>query len=167
VSNAATAQGTANTAVSNAATAQGTANTALAASLPAGSIYDFAGTTCPAGSLVMAISASNISRSTYSALFAAIGTTWGAGDGSTTFGMPWMAANYSSVQASGNVGTSTLGVLQSHSHNIQVYVSAGGFPSLQAAVVSSSTPTLFASNTAGSGTSNLAAGVRLLKCIKY
>lgn len=29
-----------------------------------------------------------VSRTTYSALFAAIGTTWGAGDGSTTFNVP-------------------------------------------------------------------------------
>ena len=29
-----------------------------------------------------------ISRTTYSALFAAIGTTWGSGDGSTTFNLP-------------------------------------------------------------------------------
>ena len=31
---------------------------------------------------------SAISRTTYSALFAAIGTTWGVGDGSTTFNIP-------------------------------------------------------------------------------
>lgn len=29
-----------------------------------------------------------VSRSTYAALFAAIGTTWGSGDGSTTFNIP-------------------------------------------------------------------------------
>lgn len=32
--------------------------------------------------------ASTVSRTTYAALFAAIGTTFGAGDGSTTFGLP-------------------------------------------------------------------------------
>lgn len=31
---------------------------------------------------------SNVSRSTYSALFAVVGTVYGAGDGSTTFGLP-------------------------------------------------------------------------------
>lgn len=31
---------------------------------------------------------SNVSRSTYSALFAVVGTTWGSGDGSSTFTLP-------------------------------------------------------------------------------
>ena len=31
---------------------------------------------------------SNVSRSTYAALFAVVGTTYGSGDGSTTFGLP-------------------------------------------------------------------------------
>ena len=31
---------------------------------------------------------SNVSRTTYSALFAVVGTTYGSGDGSTTFGLP-------------------------------------------------------------------------------
>ncbi|MDE1907422.1 MAG: tail fiber protein [Rhodospirillales bacterium] len=53
---------------------------------PAGSIMDFAGTTLPAGWLECDGSA--VSRTTYAALFAALGTTWGAGDGSTTFNLP-------------------------------------------------------------------------------
>lgn len=36
----------------------------------------------------VACDGSAVSRLTYSALFAAIGTTWGAGDGSTTFNLP-------------------------------------------------------------------------------
>jgi microcystin-dependent protein len=36
---------------------------------------------------------SNVSRSTYSALFAVVGTTYGAGDGSTTFGLPDLQNN--------------------------------------------------------------------------
>ena len=35
----------------------------------------------------------NVSRSTYSALFAVIGTTYGAGDGSSTFGLPDLQNN--------------------------------------------------------------------------
>jgi|TARA_R100000479_G_scaffold175274_2_gene125898 microcystin-dependent protein len=35
----------------------------------------------------------NVSRSTYSALFAVIGTTYGAGDGSSTFGLPDLQDN--------------------------------------------------------------------------
>ena len=36
----------------------------------------------------MICNGSAISRTTYSALFEAIGTTWGTGDGSTTFALP-------------------------------------------------------------------------------
>lgn len=53
---------------------------------PAGSVVPFAGTTAPAGWLLCHGQA--ISRETYSSLFAAIGTTYGAGDGSTTFNLP-------------------------------------------------------------------------------
>lgn len=54
--------------------------------MPAGVIVPFAGTTVPAGYLLCDGSA--VSRTTYAALFAAIGTTYGAGDGNTTFNLP-------------------------------------------------------------------------------
>lgn len=47
----------------------------------------------------------NVSRSTYSALFALIGTTHGAGDGNTTFGLP----NFQNRMAIGKSGTYGLG----------------------------------------------------------
>lgn len=53
---------------------------------PAGSVMPFAGTVEPAGWVFAAGQA--ISRTTFAALFAAIGTTYGAGDGSTTFNVP-------------------------------------------------------------------------------
>ena len=52
----------------------------------AGEIKALAGATIPAGWLVCDGSA--INRIDFSALFAAIGATWGAGDGSTTFNIP-------------------------------------------------------------------------------
>lgn len=55
-------------------------------SLPAGTVIAHAGTSLPSGFL--ACNGSNVSRTTYAALFSAIGTTWGAGDGSTTFTLP-------------------------------------------------------------------------------
>ena len=54
--------------------------------MPVGSIIPYAGTTIPAGYLLCDGSA--ISRTTYSALFASIGTTYGAGDGNSTFNLP-------------------------------------------------------------------------------
>ena len=54
--------------------------------VPIGTILDFAAATAPTGYLVCDGSA--VSRTDYAALFAVIGTTWGAGDGSTTFNVP-------------------------------------------------------------------------------
>lgn len=52
----------------------------------AGQIAYFARSTPPTGWL--RANAAHVSRSTYANLFAAIGTTYGAGDGSTTFALP-------------------------------------------------------------------------------
>lgn len=54
--------------------------------IPSGSVTEFAGSSVPSGWLFCDGSA--VSRSTYSGLFTAIGTTYGAGDGSTTFNLP-------------------------------------------------------------------------------
>ena len=53
---------------------------------PAGAVIFSASSTLPAGYLKA--NGAAISRTTYSALFAAIGTTYGMGDGSTTFKLP-------------------------------------------------------------------------------
>lgn len=55
-------------------------------SLSAGTIIPYGGSSAPSGFLLCYGQA--ISRSTYAALFAVIGTTYGAGDGSTTFNVP-------------------------------------------------------------------------------
>lgn len=54
--------------------------------VPVGMVVEFAGTSAPNGWLLCFGQA--ISRTTYSALFTALGTTYGAGDGSTTFNNP-------------------------------------------------------------------------------
>lgn len=54
--------------------------------LPPGAIAQFAGSVAPTGWLVCDGSA--VSRVTYADLFAAIGTTYGPGDGSSTFNLP-------------------------------------------------------------------------------
>ena len=55
-------------------------------SVPTGTILPFAGTVIPAGYLPC--NGANVSRTDYANLFAAIGTKWGEGDGSTTFTLP-------------------------------------------------------------------------------
>lgn len=56
------------------------------AGMPAGAIAAYAGANAPDGWLLC--DGSNVSRKSYPLLFAAIGTAYGAGDGSTTFGLP-------------------------------------------------------------------------------
>lgn len=54
--------------------------------VPTGSVIPFAGTSAPTGWLLSFGQA--VSRTTYADLFAVIGTTYGTGDGSTTFNLP-------------------------------------------------------------------------------
>ena len=54
--------------------------------MPAGSVIPYAGASAPTGFLLCDGSA--VSRTTYAALFAVVGTTYGAGDGSSTFTLP-------------------------------------------------------------------------------
>ena len=58
----------------------------LSGMVPSGAVLYFAGQTAPAGWLKA--NGAAVSRTAYAALFAAIGTTYGAGDGSTTFNLP-------------------------------------------------------------------------------
>ena len=61
-------------------------NVVSSALIPVGVINPYAGSTAPTGWLLC--SNQPVSRTTYSALFAVIGTTYGSGDGSTTFNVP-------------------------------------------------------------------------------
>jgi len=54
--------------------------------VPAGGIMPYAGATAPSGWLLCG--GQEVSRTTYSTLFSTIGTTFGAGDGSSTFNVP-------------------------------------------------------------------------------
>jgi microcystin-dependent protein len=59
-----------------------------AVSAPAGTVNTYAGSTAPTGWLLTFGQA--ISRTTYADLYAIVGTTYGVGDGSTTFNLPDM-----------------------------------------------------------------------------
>jgi microcystin-dependent protein len=63
-----------------------TVNDAITTAVSAGFTAPYAGSTAPAGWLKA--NGAAISRTAYAALFAAIGTVHGAGDGSTTFNIP-------------------------------------------------------------------------------
>ena len=72
--------------------------------VPPGTIIHYAGRTVPSGWLIC--NGANVSRTDYAALFAAIGTIYGAGNGSTTFGLPNMGGRFlEGTTYTGSVGT--------------------------------------------------------------
>ena len=138
--------------------------TAAPAGAPVGSCLVHFGPSPPTNYLTCPTTQTNLNRTTYATLFTAIGTTWGVGDSSTTFGMPWFAADYAMLQASSNVGSASTGTIKAHTHDIPTYESetgSGGLtpggPTLTTTVATSST----------GGSANLAAGSRVLICVKY
>jgi hypothetical protein len=82
----------------------------------AGHLIMHTGASAPAGYLQCPTAPTNISRATYAALFAAIGTTWGAGDGVTTFGMPYFFPGGAPVHGITGIGSTTPGSVISHTH---------------------------------------------------
>ena len=76
-------------------------SSSLSTIAPTGVVQAFAGRTTPQGWLLCDGSA--VSRTTYAALFAVIGTTYGAGDGSTTFNLPNLVDKF--VEGSATAGT--------------------------------------------------------------
>lgn len=64
----------------------------LPPSVPSGVIVPFAGTNVPEGWLIC--NGAAVSRTTYAKLFAAIGTKYGSGDGSSTFNLPQIDGRY-------------------------------------------------------------------------
>ena len=75
----------------------------LANGVPVGSVFNLATTTVPTGFLEC--NGAAISRSTYAALFATISTTWGTGDGSSTFNLPDLRGQF--VRGGANTKTGT------------------------------------------------------------
>jgi hypothetical protein len=98
--------------------------------MPPAGITAFGGATAPVGWILCDGRA--VSRTTYARLFAAVGTTWGGGDGTTTFNVPdfrgmflrgsgvnatRLKANGSSYNG-GGIGSYSGDQLQGHKHSI-------------------------------------------------
>lgn len=111
----------------------GTAVTATAAELnvlsggiaqpPTAAIHMYGGTSAPTGWLLC--NGAAVSRSTYADLFAVVGTTYGAGDGSSTFNLPDLRDRFAvgsgttySAGATGGAATHTLteAEMPAHTH---------------------------------------------------
>jgi len=100
-------------------TTSGTLNVTDAALNPPGIIMAYGGTTAPnTGWLIC--NGGAYSRTTYAALFAVIGTSYGAGDGSTTFNVPDLRGRFP-VGADGGAeftANGTSGGNKTHSHTL-------------------------------------------------
>lgn len=89
--------------------------------VPAGAVAHFAMNTAPTGWLKA--NGAAVSRTTYATLFAAIGTAYGAGDGSTTFNLPDLRGEFirgwddgRGVDTGRGFGTLQLDAMQGHRH---------------------------------------------------
>jgi microcystin-dependent protein len=138
---------------------------------PSGAISFFAMNVAPSGWIKA--NGAAISRTTYATLFAAIGTTFGVGDGSTTFNIPDLRGEFvrgwddgRGVDSSRVFGSAQSFAVQSHSHSFS-YTSAGGAGS---GIVNSSgasgtfTPT---QSTDSGDVETRPRNIALLACIKF
>jgi len=94
-----------------------------ALSSPSGMIINYAGATAPTGYLEC--NGSAISRTIYATLFNAIGTTYGTGDGSTTFNIPDLRGYFvrgwsdgSSIDSGRTLGSTQTASNAPHTHGI-------------------------------------------------
>lgn len=94
--------------------------------LPPGMTVPYGGASAPTGWLLC--NGAAVSRTTYSALFAAIGTAYGVGDGSSTFNLPDLrgkvpvgkdSGTFSALGAQGGVESNNLA--HAHSTDVQGY----------------------------------------------
>jgi microcystin-dependent protein len=143
---------------------------------PAGAVQHFATATAPAGWLVCDGSA--VSRTTYAALFAAIGATFGAGDGAATFNLPNLKgrtivgrdSGQTEFDALGETGGEkthvlTIAEMPAHDHtytkNMDTAIGAAGSGAWRA-----STSTNTGSTGGGTAHNNLQPYMALTVCIK-
>ena len=133
--------------------------------VPPGAVTAFAGPSAPAGWLLC--NGQNVSRTTYAALFAAIGTTYGAGDGSSTFTLPNLTdrvpVGVSNTIALGTTGgsktvTLTEAQLPSHTHTYTDPVNPPGGFSFGGGLAVKGDPSFITAQPTASGGNTGAAG---------
>lgn len=95
-----------------------------------GEVCYFARSTAPTGFLKA--NGAAVSRTTYASLFAAIGTTFGVGDGSTTFNLPDLRGVFprgfddgAGIDSGRVFGSSQLDAAQGHTHSLAINNTAG------------------------------------------
>jgi len=90
--------------------------------VPAGTLLMWGTATAPTGYLIC--NGSAISRSTYATLFAVVSTTFGSGDGSTTFNLPdyrnRMPIGAGSTYSANSTGGSANAIVVAHNHSTSI-----------------------------------------------
>lgn len=148
----------------------------LDAAAPPGAVLFFAMDTAPVGWLKA--DGSIVSRTAYAALFAAIGTTFGVGDGSTTFGLPDLRGEFIRAFDDGRgvdtgrvFGSAQASQMQSHTHTFNSNGNGNGSSSYYPLGGSEySVPTVVTVSATGGTTNsseNRPRNIALLACIKY
>ena len=158
---------------------------------PIGTVADYAGASAPDGWLFCYGQA--ISRTTYADLFAILSTTYGVGDGSTTFNVPDLRGRVTAGQddmggtsanrltgASGGVDGDVLGgsgglethtlttaQLASHSHGVPGFAGSGGVVGAQTIGTTSANNFQTSTNGSGSAHNNVQPTFILNKIIRY
>lgn len=160
--------------------ADGTPNFSVSA-IPVGTTIEFNAATPPDGFLEE--NGAAVSRSTYATLFAVIGTTFGAGDGSTTFNLPNSQRRV--TVGRGGTGTGTLGNAignvggaethglstaegPSHGHGTTIW-NAGGNPRSPGGLQANGGSVVVSTDSSGSGAAhnNMQPSIVKMKAIKY
>lgn len=146
---------------------------AVASVIAPGALQAFAMSSAPSGWLKA--NGAAISRTAYAALFAAIGTTYGAGDGSTTFNLPDLRGEFvrgwddgRGVDSGRALGSSQAGQMPSHNHTIPVSGGPGGGTEIIGN--SGQAPATLTTGSAGgtsNGSENRPRNVAQLYCIKF
>lgn len=146
---------------------------AAAPAMPSGAVAHFAMATPPTG--WMEANGAAISRATYAALFTAIGTTFGAGDGSTTFNLPDLRGQFvrgfdngRGVDTGRTFGSAQADQIIAHTHTVggvNSYIVNGG-TGLSANIGSGSFLNYGAMSNGGGGTETRPKNIALLVCIK-
>lgn len=146
----------------------GTLVTTTTATTFTGSVNFFAGTYAPTGWLKA--NGAAVSRATYADLFAYIGTTYGVGDGTTTFNLPDMRGYFArgwvddgTVDAGRVFGSTQADAFASHTHTGAFSDNFGADPNA-ASGVRGGTNTI---SGATGGAETRPVNVALLACIKY
>ena len=144
-------------------------------SVPPGAVMHFAMNSPPTGWL--RANGAAVSRTTFAALFTAIGTTYGAGDGSTTFNLPDLRGEFirgfddgRGVDTGRNLGSAQAHQMQSHNHAITTTGSGGGTLAVSTAFhANAATRTGFLASAGGTsnGSENRPRNIAMLACIKF